>query len=133
MLSIKFNFLLAAIGCFICSLLAFVISLYSKPFDFVILNAAFLFFSVGTYILSMNRRDSDENNKPLVKSKVIVYMLLPILILFDCLLFYAYLFIDPIMLYNREVIDKAIVGQFALITLCWIGIIINLKYHKKNT
>lgn len=81
----------------------------------------------------MNRRDSGENIKPLVKSKIIVYIILPILIIFDCLLFYAYLFIDPIMLNNRAVIDKAIVGQLALITLCWIGTIINLKQHKKNT
>lgn len=130
--SIKFNYFLFAIGCFICSLLAFVISLYYKPFDFVILNAAFLFLSAGIYILSLYRRNFGEKNTPLVKSKVIIYMLLPTLILCDGLLFYTYIFINPISIFNWRVIDKDIFGQFALMILCWIGIIFNLKYYKKN-
>lgn len=132
MQSIKFNFILMTAGCFICAIIALLISIYSKPFEFAILNASFLFLSVGIYILSIIKKDYGLHNKPLVKSKVVIYILLPILILFDFLLFYAYLFASQDMLKIWGVIDKTIVGQFALIILSWIGTIINFKHHKTN-
>lgn len=132
MQSIKFNFILMTAGCFICAIIALLISIYSKPFEFAILNASFLFLSGGIYILSIIKKDYGLNNKPLIKSKVVIYILLPILILFDFLLFYAYLFVSLDMLKIWGEIDKTIVGQFALIISSWIGTIINLKHHKNN-
>ena len=132
MQSIKFNFVLMTAGCFICAIIALLISIYSEPFEFTILNASLLFLSGGIYILSIIKKDYGLYNIPLIKSKVVIYILLPILILFDFLLFYAYLFVSLDMLKVWGEIDKTIVGQFALIILSWIGTIINLKHNKNN-
>lgn len=130
MFSIKYKKLLLAIGFLLSSIVWLIIFIYSRPIDFFDLNASILCFSIGIYILSINRKDYYNNYKPIIKSKFIIYVLLTFLIVLDSVLFYIFFFNTPVILNNYKAIDNAIIGQLSLTTLCWIGIVINLKYKK---
>lgn len=118
--------LLGAFVAFFMSLMCLVMALL-PPCHLFYLNYSFLCLSGGFLLLSLRRYNLRKNEIPIIKSKLVMRLIFPLLILIDCALFYAYFIADKITLFDGIENIKEYYGLYLLIVSFWIGIILLLK------
>ena len=125
----EIKILLGALLLFITSLLFLFASLL-PPFHLFYLNYSFLGLSGGLLFLSYDKYFYRRYQSPIISSKLIIRFILPLLIIIDCALFYAYYGSEKIEMFNDVVNIKEYYGLYILIVSSWIGIILFLKKKK---
>lgn len=125
----KIQILLGALLLFSISLLFTVASLL-PPCHLFYLNYSFLGFSGGLLFLSYQKYIFRRYKSPIIRSKLVIRIILPLLIIIDCSLFYAYFISEKIELFNSVVNIKEYYGLYIIIVSSWIGIILLLKNKK---
>lgn len=124
----KFQTLLLAIGLFFIGVIGFIRYIGLLPLDFTVLNTSIAFFSGGILVLSARRRYLCKNKKSIIKSKVVIFLLLPLLIITESFSFYVLFFVDQPFNFIILNVNKENLGIFSITTFCWIVIIFLLKH-----
>lgn len=128
-MNIKINeirILLLALVAFFLSFL-YIVATFLPPHNLSYLNYSFVGFSVGIFLLSFRRYNLRNDKKPIIKSKLVLKFIFPLLIIIDCALFYAYFIIDKSLFFDDLENDKEYYGLYFFIVSLWIGIILLLK------
>lgn len=118
--------LLGAFIAFFMFIICLILSLL-PPYHLFYLNYSFICLSGGLLLLSLRRYNLRKDKSPLIKSKLVIRFIFPLLIIIDCALFYAYFIADNIELFNNIENIKEYYGLYLLIVSLWIGIILLLK------
>jgi hypothetical protein len=122
----EIRILLVAWVAFFLSLLYLVAALL-PPCHLFYINYSFVGLSGGVLLLSFRRYNLRKDKKPIIKSKLVIRFIFPLLIILDCALFYAYFIADKIPLFDGIENIKEYYGLYLLIVSFWIGIILLLK------
>lgn len=122
----EIRILLLALVAFFLSLLYLVAALL-PPRHLFYINYSFVGFSVGVLLLSFRRYNLRNDKNPIIKSKLVLRFIFPLLIIIDCALFYAYFIADKSLLFDGIENIKEYYGLYFLIVSFWIGIILLLK------
>ncbi len=122
----EIRILLLALVAFFVSLL-YIVATLLPPHNLLYLNYSFVGFSLGIFLLSFRRYNLRNDKKPIIKSKLVLKFIFPLLIIIDCALFYAYFIIDKSLFFDDLENDKEYYGLYFFIVSLWIGIILLLK------
>jgi len=128
----EIRILLGALVTFFLSLLYMVAS-FLPPFHLFYLNYSFMSLSGGLLLLSLRRYNLRKDKNPIIKSKLLIRFIFPLLIIIDCALFYAYFINEKIIIIDGVQNIKEYYGIYLLIVSFWIGIITLLKIRRKTT
>lgn len=122
----EIRILLGAYVAFFLTLLYLVAALL-PPCHLFYINYSAMCFSGGILLLSFRRYNVRKDKNPIIKSKLVIRFIFPLLIIVDCALFYAYFIADKIPLFDNIENIKEYYGLYLLIVSFWIGIILLLK------